>query len=540
MHIWRLFKVGLLLALVILTSCKGDDIIVNTENDRLYSTVIPAINYSFTIADGINKIDDKRIFVDDNKLVFLRFNQEVSIPRDNLASIDNLNESWSYLLNNEVVTPAPALNQPGNISATEKIKFNSKNDVRLDKGLFDTGDLNLTITLPHGITGTVVVSIPESNPLITTTCEPDGFNNSFNRLFSLKNREIVFKQEPGSSYITLQMEAHLNFSGVPAGSIDLGFQLTDVKTEKLYGYFGQYQSDIISVSQEIEDMEDVLGSAKIELKEATCHIHSNNQLGVPFNMEASNIRFNKTTDGIETNDVLLFNGLSKVNIDVAAATDGSPIIPSTNTLVINRNNSNIMEVINPFPEKITLDFVSLSNPNGDTKAQNFIADVDTLYATVEVEAPLWLKAKEYFRTDTIDFDFKELMDGDRENAELIQTLSMYLDFYNLLPFAVNTKLFIADASGNKIEDVLSNFEPVLSVGELNAEGRIVEAAHTHVLVELDNQQFLKFFDENAMLLILETTIASHDYENKFVKIFNDAGMKVSISLEATGQTPNLN
>ncbi len=540
MLIWRLFKVGCLTFLVMLASCKGDDINVNTESDRLYSGAMPAINYSFTIADGIKELDDDRIFVDEDKLVSFKFDQDVSMAWDKLASIDDLNESWSYVMTNAIVTPAPPLNQSGNISTQEKIKFNSKNDVRLDEAHFKNGDLALSITVPPGVTGTIVVSIPESSPVITTTLQPDGINNSFNPSFSMKDRKIVFEQETNSSYVTLNMEAHLNFPGVPAGEINLAFNLADIKTERLYGYFGQYQSNSITVTQEIEDMEDFLGSANIELKDVTYTIQSNNQMGVPFHLEASNIRFNKKVDGNETSKLLLIKDVSKIEMEVSAATDDSPIKPGTDTFIVKQSDSNLKDIVNPFPDEIIVDFVSFSNPEGDTGVRNFIGDVDSLFATVEVEAPLWLKAKDYTRKDTIDFDFKDLMDNNRENADLIEKLAMHLDFYNLLPFAVDANLFVADANGNKIEDILSDFESFIAAGVPNAAGRISDAEHTNVLVEFDNRQILKFFDENAMLLILETKIASYNYANEFVKIFDDAGLNVSISFEATGQVLNFN
>lgn len=130
------------------------------------------------------------------------------------------------------------------------------------------------------------------------------------------------------------------------------------------------------------------------------------------------------------------------------------------------------------------------------------------------------------------------MDQDPKNADLIESLAMYLDFYNKLPFSANANLFIADADGNKIEDVLSNFKSILDVGTLNAEGRVTEAKHTNVVVSFDKSQIKKFFDQKAMFLILETKTSSYNNETEFVKIFEDAGLDVSISFEASGRIPS--
>lgn len=543
MNIWRLLKVGCLTGMILLASCKGDDIIINTDNpddNRILSGVLPAINFSYTIADGLKELDDDRLSVGADGLLSFKSWQDVSIAWEELAAINDVNESWSYSMSELVaMSPAPPLKATGSISIQEKVKFNTDDEVCYDKGTFKNGDLTISIELPVGFSGPVTISIPEITPLLTETFNATGFDNSFSKNFSLAGREVNFAQGVDSSYVTLNIESSLSFSGIPFGQMKVDFDLADIETEILYGYFGQKQSIITNEVETLDKMEEEMGLASFELKEISYTLHTNNHMGVPFDIEASNIRFNRVVDGTEESELLIVNGVSKINMEVEAATFGFPIQPASNSYRVDKDNSNILEVSNPFPEEIITNILSNSNPNGNIPGtQNFIGNIDSLYAQLEIQAPVWLKAKEYTRKDTIDFDFRKIMDQDPKNADLIESLAMYLDFYNKLPFSANANLFIADADGNKIEDVLSNFKSILDVGTLNAEGRVTEAKHTNVVVSFDKSQIKKFFDQKAMFLILETKTSSYNNETEFVKIFEDAGLDVSISFEASGRIPS--
>lgn len=543
MNISRLLKVGYFIVLIILASCKGDDIIINTDNpddNRILSGALPAINFSYTIADGLKELADDRLSVGADGLLSFKSWQDVSIAWEELAAINDVNESWSYSMSELVaMSPAPPLKATGSISIQEKVKFNTDDEVRYDKGTFKNGDLTISIELSAGFSGPVTISIPEITPLLTETFNATGFDNSFSKNFSLAGREVNFAQGVDSSYVTLNIESSLSFSDIPSGQMKVDFDLADIETEILFGYFGQKQSSIINEVKSIDKMEEDFGLASFELKEISYTLHTNNHMGVPFNIEASNIRFNRVVDGIEKSELLTVNGVSKIEMEVDSATFGSPIQPASNSFRVHKDNSNILEVSNPFPEQIIIDILSSSNPQGNIpNTQNFIGNIDSLYAQLEIQAPVWLKAKEYTRKDTIDFDFRKIMDQDPENADLIESLAMYLDFYNKLPFSANANLFIADADGNKIEDVLSNFKSLLDVGTLNSEGKVLEAKHTDVVVSFDKSQIKKFFDQKAMFLILETKTSSYNNETEFVKIFEDAGLDVSISFEASGRIPS--
>lgn len=543
MNIWKLFTVGFLTVLLLLPSCKGDDILINTDNsddNRIVGIALPAINFTFSISDAIKEMDDDRLYADENGLLHFRSTQDVSIPWEDLASLKEVDESWSYAMSDLLnINPAPPLKASGNISFQEKVKFNDTDDVRYDNATFENGEMELFINVPPAFTGEIAISIPETSPQITISFNPDGFNNSYSETISLKDRRIDFSHGTDSSYITLIIDSELSFSGIPVGSLDVGFKLKDLKTEMLEGYFGQKHSDIEEHVQELDGMGEVKDLASFEFKEVALTLNIKNPIGVPFNIQATNINFIKTVDGNPQDNLLLVDGVSKVELNVDPATIGPPIAYASNDVVISSNNSNVMDVSNPFPEKITFDVFSTANPNGEIVGQpNFIGHLDSLYAELLIEAPIWLRVSEYTRSDTLNFDFKDMMDQDRDNADLIETFAMHLDFKNKLPFELKANLFVADEEGNKIEDIWTGFESLLAVGQLD-NGKISTPGETNVIVNLNKEQVLKFFDQKAMFLMIETQSSTYKKGTEFIKIFDDAGMEVSISFEVSGRIPSL-
>lgn len=532
MQNWRLLKVVFLTVLVLLASCKGDDITVNTENNRLYEIATPTVNYTYSVADGLVDLNEPRLSIGENGLIYFTASRDASTVWEDLAYIGNVNKSWPYVMSEIVVGSS-------DISIEEKVKLNSKPDVRYDNGVFKSGNLLLTVEVPLGVTGTIKLTVPDSNPLITTTITLNGFNPIESRTILLDDRTIVFGQEPNSSYVTLKTEAQLTFPGAVLGAMKIDFQLTDIKTKMLRGYFGQYQSLLIDHTNSIDKMEESKGFDKIELGEITYVLETNNHIGVPFEIEATNIRFNRIVDDIiEVSEILLIDGVSKIKLNVNAANEGPPLQPTHNSYIVRPDNSNITDVGNPFPQKIIVNLDVNSNPLGDTGTQNFIGDIDSLYATLTMKAPLYLKATNYSRKDTIKVDFRKLLEQDRENTDIIETIAIHLDFYNKLPFEVQANLSIADTFKVKIEDILFNYNPILAVGKLNAEGKVAEAKHTNLVIEFEKSQIKKYFDENAMFLILETKASSANGENEYVKIFDDSNLMVSVSIEASGKAPD--
>ncbi|MGQ1948273.1 hypothetical protein ACT3CD_14350 [Geofilum sp. OHC36d9] len=535
----RLLLTGAMAGLIWLAGCKGDDIIINTDGDeeKVLELDMPAINFSYTIAEALEDVDQEYFVVDDDGLVWLSYRQDVSVDWDELVQLNDINEHWSYGMSDLLLAPETSeLKSSKTISYSEKVKLNHKDIVRYDSAHFTSGLINLDGRLPTGLTGTITLSIPETDPLISKSFTLDGINNFFSDAIQMENMDVLFGHGVDSSYVTLKIDAELNFIGLPAGNMEVELGISDMEPEYIFGYFGQQEAIQLNEGMVFEGIEEIREFDYFDLRDIRLSLNTDNSIGVPFKIEATDINFFKESSSVNPDWVLDVNGESRVTLDVAAATYGDPIIPGNGSIELNSDNSNILVIGNAFPERIECDIRAFSNPDGEVSGSpNFMARIDSLYANLFMEAPLWLRVDKYQRTDTIDFDFVDMMDDDRENAEKVEEITIYLDFYSKLPVELNANIYVADKDYIKIDDLLTDFQEVIASGTPDSNGRVTEPKHTAFKIDVTGEQMLDFFDKGGMYIMLQTRSSTYNEGSEYVKIYDDASFKVSLSFEGAGR-----
>jgi hypothetical protein len=534
----KFLLMGAMAGLIWLAGCKGDDIIVNTDSDdgKVLEVAMPAVNFSYTIAEALEDIDKDFLMVDDDGLVWLSYDLDVSVDWDGLVQLNDVDEQWSYAMSDLLLAPeTPDLKSSEIISHSEKVKFNYTDDVRYDSARFSSGLILFDGLVPTGFMGNITLSIPELDPLMSQSFTLDGINNDFTGGVQLDDMDVLFSQGVDSSYITLQIDAELSPDGASDGDLTIELIILDMQTEYIFGYFGQQEVIQLNEGLELEGIDEIEEYDIFDFREVTLTLETDNYIGVPFQIEATDINFYNESSSEDPDWVLLVDGESRVTLDVASATYGDSITPGEGSVELNSDNSNVLEIGNVFPDRIECDITAVSNPDGEVSGSpNFMASIDSLYANLLMEAPLWLRVDKYQRTDTIDFDFVDMMDDDRENAEKIDKITIYLDFYSKLPLELKANLYVAYENYDKIDDLISDFQEVIAAGTPGSDGRISEAEYSAFEVEVTGEQVLDFFDKGGMYLMLETRSSTYNEGSEYVKIYDDASFEVSLSFEGVG------
>src|SRR5690606_33154514 len=120
-----------------------------------------------------------------------------------------------------------------------------------------------------------------------------------------------------------------------------------------------------------------------------------NSIGVPFYVEAYNIRFFQKDS--ETPDAyLIIDGENKAVIDyIPEALDTEPLTPGRTNFLVSGSNSNLIEIGNSFPSRLMVDLMSRSNPPApegvEVDKNNFMLMVDELQADLVVKLPFWFR-----------------------------------------------------------------------------------------------------------------------------------------------------
>lgn len=532
------FKTRLLLIVSLLSligaGCKENDIVLDfddTSDNRTIELAGPFAQVNITAIEWLEEeFEEEEFKVGTDGLISISYTHEVFLEWESLVEIQDFSGSFAL----------PTQKEEAPLVYAQKIKFNPSADVRYDSLTMAAGLFEYAIEAPSGTTGTITFAIPE---LITDGLPYEKVLNvtTNNRVFNisedLSGSRVHFSQETASSYVTLSITIDLtptNPLTIP-GLANVQIALTGIDPEITFGYFGQKQKEEPDATLTFSLFDELELLNEIEFSGLSLDVVSTNSIGTPFKVNTSNIRLYKENDPVNY-DLLEINGTNYIEMDVAPAIYGSPVIPGINSYNINEDNSNIHTLGNRYPDKLVCDITAWSNPDGETD-QNFIGNATQLETDLKINIPFWFKTALYARKDTIEFDFNDMIGEDQEELEKIEYFDLYFDFYNKFPFEMLANAWVVNASDQVIETLFSGDEQVIASGVPGDDGKIIKATHTEFVISVSNEQIRRFISEKAMNIILETKASTYNEGTEFVKVFDQSELDVNISINAKTRIP---
>jgi hypothetical protein len=522
---------------LLMTGCQEDDIRVNTDSTRDIQIAAPAGEIKYNISDFIEDLDNDYVFIDEDGLVYVSYSQDVDIDWESLVLLHDYSNSWHY--SPLGILPASPLKAAVQVSFSEKVKLNPNEDIRYDSLSMKSGVLAAQLSVPYGTLGQITVSLPEieknGSPLEYSFIA-DQYNNTFNIYEDLQGLRVEPSHGQDSSYISVITTLGLN--SVAIGDVGLDFSLTSMMPGMAFGYFGKQESSKIDQELNLDVFDDLDLADQITFHDFAINLEVTNGIGVPFDVNVRDVEFYNEYG--QLTNTLSVDGKPKVNLSLDAAKYGNPVQTSTATFGVNRDNSNIVEIGNSYPRKLIFDITSGSNPNGETDEPNFMGVDNILKGKLNVVMPAWFSInKEYFRTDTVDFDIHDILDNHEDDARGLDSSVVNFDFYSKIPVDIAAAAWVIDDDGNIIDYLLESKISVIAAGEPDPEtGRVKEAKHTNFKVTISGDQVDKFLDRNAVEIVLGTYFQTVDENDEGIKIYDDMDLRAVLSFNASGKMPS--
>lgn len=524
---------GLIISLLVVFAmggCQGDDIAVTTdvENDgRTLEIAAPLGDVTMEVADLLEKVDNEQIYIKENGLVCIRYDQEFEIGWESLVLLRDVNEEWSFSFSGFGSPELKASVAP----RERKIKLNHQDDVRYDIINLQGGTLSAELVVPDGTTGHVKVSIPEikdnGSSLEYEIDLAEGESHTIEK--DLTDKQVEFSHGVDSSYITVITIFDDDFSPGFGTEATLDFELSNMQPGMAFGYFGQQEESRTFNELSIDIFhEDVLGS-NIEFNEIEGDVEVFSTIGVPFQVKVDSMHFVREEES-QCGELSVKNN-NYVDLELPQAIYGDPIDMADTSYHISKDTpSNIVEIANCNPDKMFFNVTSYSNPDGDTGVQNFMGPGNELTGNMSITLPAWFKTDSYIRQDTIDFDVNEMVEGEEEEARDVDSLNVFFVFDNNLPLSVSTTAKVLDASENEL-DILFDDE-LIKAGTPDGDGYVDEARQTKFVINLSGDQINHYLDNEAMIIVLESEVKTPG-EN-FVKIYENMDFNADVSFDFSG------
>lgn len=529
-----LYLMSLVLALSFFSACQQDDIVINElkEGDgRDLDFVGPLANINFSVYDMIEDLEEDLWFGEDS-LVYYLHREPVMVNWSHLVSLPEIYEEWSFTMPADLTAPLKAGSTEWHYS--EEVVFSHQDDVRYDQLLMKSGLMILNPHLPFGLYGSVRIQIPEASlngevfEIVLESGDVEYVDLSGYLLDFTSN-----EAEPFRSRLTVNYRVE-EFNGSPQNDdVLLIFEMTEMDYESASGYFGHQEADEMDASLSFDFFDEIELDEHIELADFEMKVEVYNSIGVPFYVEAKNIRFYHSDE--EEPVLLEMKDGSPIAFDyLPSAIDAQPLEPGHDSLKVTGTNSNALEIGNSAPVRMLANIYASSNPPApagvEAPDQNFIFSQRDLEVDLVLKVPFHFWADSYARMDTVEFDFLDIIDGSEDDVDHINLVDFYFDFKNELPLDVQVTAWVVDAEGEKVDDLLAANTEFVKAGDRGAP------AASSFKVGLTAAQISRFKQRAVKEIVLAYELSTGNGEGA-VKIYGDSRFSAKVSLEASGSIP---
>ncbi len=415
------------------------------------------------------------------------------------------------------------------IDDKDTVSFDAGEDIEIDEIQVLSGDLSYSISALVPIKASVTVTLPTSDrggsPISETiTVNP---NTTLNGNISLANSTIDLGTITTQPYNMLPIYYGLEVSSdgqmVDFNSTDevsLDIEMLDPGIDYVKGYFGQYGDtiDTDTLDLEIEDiLENVTGSVTIN---PSISLNYQNSFAIPVEIDIDAV-------GYREND--------SVDIDLDAQSLNYPSAPSerdvSGSFTVDKDNSQLPELISLLPEKIRFGGSAVMNPQGNTGSRdNYIFGDSRFLGDLEIEVPLDFRISNLHFADTVD-NFMEDLDIDEDtpvSPEDVEYLRIQFTANNGFPLGISVTMSLYDSTSTTILSTIDATD-LLEAASVDSNGRVTEAAECSTELEITSEFWNSV--EDADKVIFNVTLVTKDYETTDVKIYNDYYIEYKAALQ---------
>ena len=368
-----------------------------------------------------------------------------------------------------------------------------------------------------------VVNVSSSGGPFTFRIETDGLGGLIEGQEDLAGIEVDLTDE-GHKIIfgyTLMVGSDVGMTefDLSAGTLGFNMYFTHFKLGYAAGYFGQEVIDLDDDNFDLDNefLDRITGD--LSLTNPAVRLFYDNSIGLPLNMKFNIV--GESDDGTES-VTLLDPGHPGFDLAVPEQLFGKAF----GEVVINRQTSNIVDLIALRPARGTFSASATQNPDGDTGTPNFITSESSLYMGVEIDLPLEMILSNIGFTDTLKVDI------DPEDTDIIEMLVMMVSVNNRFPVAVNLALTLYDSVTNANLHTFSNLA-ILDAADVDSEGRVVAGSGKASEVEIEITESVLDHLRQADHIIVSATVNTSRNNNvripvKFEKT-NGLDFKVRLS-----------
>jgi hypothetical protein len=424
------------------------------------------------------------------------------------------NPSWIGSPNGQTVSFSKLLNPEFEVTHNEKIDsiklILATLQIRVLSSFKQSGNLRIT---------TNAIKINGQPFLRNIPIDQSGTFNIIQNI-PLNNAMIYLdNSDPTKTVLPISFELSLIKSSNPIGigeSCTITINFLNIQFSTLYGYLGEY--DLLFDDGEFETeffdrlhFGDDIVDGEILFADPMFTLLTDNSVGIPIEVTLTNVSAYSDINDVTT--PISFTGVNPFDIDAPDISHIGQFVHDS--IVINKDNSNIDDAINTSPSSISYSINATTNPEGPAGPYNFVTDTSRLDLIFEMVLPLWLNAKNIILEDTSDLDLEDKLG---KIWDYIENFRMKIEGTNGYPFEAALQVIFLDSEENALDSLFTGTSVILNPASVGTNGMVTSVADFEKTAELSKQRLEKI-KETKKAVIRARLDTSNSGSGQYVKLF---------------------
>ena len=495
---------------------------------------LPFLSGSFTMEDYVDATSEEiTVSQSEDGVVIIEYtgNEITSDYAEDLIEVPTQSFSKQIDFNNDQIIDFP-------ISGSLSVSRNFDDDITPEAGSTDVIDsvylkagtlliqIETNVAADGDIALTINTLLRDGSPISFSsgwTYDPaNPGTQTINESIDLANVFGDFtKNGTTTNNFNFDATANLVFKGQPLSPTDyirINIVIVNPKFQLVYGKFSerQFETELESVGLGLFDSVAIEG---FYLNQPSVEFEFSSSYGVP--VEAKIVALDAVnSDG----DVLPFSGPAITN-PTEVSGPGLDEVGSTveTTLIIDKSNSNITDIISFLPTELNYQFSGTVLSPGPAFTQ-FVLDTSRVTGSYKVVLPLDGRVARFENETTV-----ETNSGGGESTALGES-KVILKSINGLPIKVGLELIFLDEAGNELITLFKD-DAALEPGETDPDGFVINPRE-HVLEQsilADDANHLI----NASTIVIKSVLNTGETGEKIVKFRMTDEVQIALFLQTT-------
>ena len=461
--------------LMVATGCFPENFDVAEPEDWNPAFGVPLINTSFSINDLLDDLDDGSLIQTDiaNRLTVVYQDRIEVDPEFEIEPIPNI--------------PIPIVDKE------QTVQYQAPDDyqyeiIRLKAGVFQytvlnpfMDSVNFSLSFANLKLGDDSLAISQLLP----AADIDGPSET-SGIIDISGYELLLNEDIRTVY-TANLFADNTPVDLPPFLVNIG----QMDYSYIQGYFGRFEVTLPGDSLEF-DFLDNWEAGELEFLEPVINLTFFNTMGIPLELRSDTFELATFRNGIVAlNNPMLNSGLLFAFPSIDEVGEAKSTL-----LSLNSENSNIVSAISGVPYQLNYAFSAIANPNENNLITNHLTDTVKVDIDIEVEIPLFARAKGFRIVDTFEVDLSDLEDLERLGFKLIAD--------NGFPLEVGMQLQFMDEDGMVFDSLFQDGSRLVESGNRAMDGTVTSAKETTLDSELNGDQLAQIISRTVDARIIAT------------------------------------